>query len=98
MSTQIRMTPDQMVKRAGEVNTQETAFDDVVNKMRSIINELMTEWEGAASISFNDQFEALQPSFRDMKKLLVDIAQQLRNAAEAMEDLDSRMASSFGVK
>ena len=98
MAGQIRMTPEQMRTRSGEVSTQQSAFQEVVSRMQNIINELQSEWEGAAADSFAQQFEELRPSFRSMDDLLGDISTQLNQTAQAVEELDHEIASRFGVK
>jgi len=95
MSGQIRMTPDQMRQRAAEVNTQGETFQDVINRMQNIINELQTEWEGQASRAFYDQFERLRPAFNDMRQLIYDIGTQLDGTANAVEQLDREIAGRF---
>jgi len=98
MAGQIRMTPEQMNSRASEVRGQRDAFEEVISKMQNIINELLTEWEGAASASYSQQFNDLKPSFDNMKQLLDDMATQLDKTAEAVKALDEEIASKFGVQ
>ena len=95
MAGQIRLTPAQMRTRAGEVRTQGQIFEDVINKMQAIINELQTEWEGQASQAFYDQFVRLKPAFNDMRRLIDDIGSQLDGTANALEDLDQQIAGKF---
>ena len=97
MAGQIRMSPERMGQRAGEVRVQEEAFVAVVGKMQAIINELQAEWEGQASQQFAAQFDALKPSFENMRNLLHDISLQLDNSAAAIEQLDRDIAGKFGV-
>ena len=97
MAGQIRMTPEQMRSRAGEVRNQGENFQEVINRMQNIINELQTEWEGAASRAFAQQFDALKPSFNDMRQLIADIGTQLDATANAVEQLDQDIASKFHV-
>lgn len=97
MAGQIRLTPEQMRQRAGEVRTQGETFQDVINKMQNIINELQTEWEGEASRQFDQQFETLKPSFNAMRQLIDDIGSQLDGTANALEQLDQDIASKFRI-
>jgi WXG100 family type VII secretion target len=98
MAGQIRMTPDQMRIRSGDVARERDKFEDLIRKMQGIINELQTEWEGEASRSFAAQFDALKPSFESKKQLLDDISMQLAQTADSVEQLDKDIASKFGVK
>ena len=93
--SQIRMTPEQMRQRAGEVRTQGESFQDVINRMQDVINELQTEWEGQARRAFADQFNRLKPAFNDMRQLIGDIGTQLDATANAVEQLDQDIASRF---
>jgi len=95
MAGTIRMTPEQMRQRSGEVRTQGETFQNVIDKMQHIINELRTEWDGAASEAFEQQFVRLKPSFNDMRQLIEDISTQLQNTANAVEQLDQEIASRF---
>ncbi|MCL1788603.1 MAG: WXG100 family type VII secretion target [Defluviitaleaceae bacterium] len=95
MAGQIRMTPEQMRGRASDVRTQGENFQDVINRMQNIINELQTEWEGAASRSFEAQFTRLKPSFNEMRQLIDDIGTQLDATANAVEQLDQDIAARF---
>jgi len=95
MSGQIRMTPEQMRGRAGEVRNQGETFQEVINRMGNIINELQSEWEGQASQAFAEQFNRLKPSFNDMRQLIEDIGTQLDATANAVEQLDQDIASRF---
>ena len=95
MSGQIRMTPEQMRSRAGEVRNQGETLQEVVNRTGNIINELQTEWEGQASRAFAEQWDRLRPAFNDMKQLILDISTQLDGTANAVEQLDQDIASRF---
>jgi len=98
MAGQIRMTPDQMRQRASEFRTEGDNTEQVISKMQSLINNLMQEWEGQASVKFNDQFEQLKPSFQKMRELISDIASQLDQTAQTVEQMDQDIANKFGVQ
>jgi len=92
------MTPETMRQRSAEVNAKGEEYNNVIEGMRRITNELMTEWEGQASRSFNDQFQALQPSFQKMRELFTDISTQLNKTAQIVEETDRQIASQMGVR
>ena len=97
MAGQIRMTPEQMRTRAGNFRTEGSNVDQTISKMQSLINELNTEWEGQAAQKFTDQFNQLKPSFIKMKDLINDVATQLDQTANAVEQMDREIAGKFGV-
>jgi WXG100 family type VII secretion target len=93
--SQIRMSPELMRTRSSEVHGQGQMFNEVIQKMRGIINELQTEWEGNASRQFAAQFESLQPSFNSMHRLFEDLSKQLSETARVVEEMDATIASKF---
>lgn len=92
---QIRITPEQMRIRANDFRNAEAEYNEVVINMGNLISMLQEEWEGQASQSFAAQFEGLKPSFESMRQLIEDIAGQLDATANAVEQLDSDIASKF---
>ena len=84
MAGQIRITPEQMHARAGEFRNAESEYSRVISTMRNLINTLQGEWEGAASESFNQ-----------MDQLILDIAKQCDDVADATQALDEEIASKF---
>lgn len=96
-SGQIRMTPETMRTRAGEYRTQSQNVEDVIGKMDTLLENLMSEWEGAASEAYATKFGELRPSFVAAKELIDDIATALEKTAEAVESTDSQIASQFSM-
>ena len=94
-SGQIRMTPDTMRTRAGEYRTESENVQGVIEKMDTLLEELLAEWEGAASEAYANKFNELRPSFIAAKDLIDDIAVALDKTAEAVEATDSQIASQF---
>ncbi|MCD8299914.1 MAG: WXG100 family type VII secretion target [Clostridiales bacterium] len=97
MAGQIRMTPDTMRTRANEYRTESQNVSDVISKMDSLLNTLLTEWEGSAAEAYAAKFEELRPSFAAARELIDDIALALDKTAEAVETTDSQIASQFSM-
>ena len=95
MAGQIRITPDEMRTRATEFRKAKEEYDHVIGAMNSLIGRLKEEWEGAASVSFSEQFDSLKPSFDRMAALILEIAQQCDDVANATESLDEEIAGKF---
>jgi len=95
MAGQIRITPDEMRTRANDFRNAGDDYNQVVNTMRNLISILQDEWEGEASRQFAAQFESLKPTFDSMFQLISDIAKQCDDTANAIEQLDSDIASKF---
>lgn len=96
-SGQIRMTPDTMRARAGEYRVESQNVEDVISKMDSLLETLLTEWEGSASEAYAAKFEELRPSFVQAKELIDDIATALDKTAESVEATDNAIANQFSM-
>lgn len=95
---QIRIKPEQMFNRSKEYSTEAENIGHVISKMDSLISELQSEWEGAASQSFANQYHELKPSFQKMQQLTETIALQLQQTGNAMEQMDKEIAGKFGTR
>lgn len=95
MAGQIRMTPETMRERAGAYDKQGEAVQGVIDQMDSLLEMLLTEWEGSAAEAYNDKYEVLRPGFVKAKELIDDIARSLRASADAIEETDSNIAAAY---
>lgn len=94
-SGQIRMTPDTMRTRAREYSVQADNVEQVIGSMDTLLEQLLTEWEGSASEAYAEKFGQLRPSFVAAKQLIDDIALALNQTADSVEATDSAIASQF---
>ena len=94
----LRMSPDTMRQRAGEVRNQGDNVEQAISYLRRlIVDELPSEWEGAASRAFADQFLRLEPAFKEMREIVYQVGTQLDQTANATESLDAEIASKFNA-
>ena len=97
MSNQIRITPDQMRERAGNYRTEADTVNAVIRKMDTLLQQLQSEWEGAASRSYATRYQELKPSFTKAEELIREIAASLDSTAKIVEDTDSNIAKQFNI-
>jgi WXG100 family type VII secretion target len=95
MANQIRMTPETMRTRATEYGRQADTLKDVITTMDNLLNQLQSEWEGAASESYAQKYEELKPGFQKAEQLIRDIQAALNKTAEIVENTDADIASQF---
>ena len=98
MSDQIRISPERMLERSRDYQTEADNIQTTIDRMTSLINELQTEWEGAASASFAEQFNELKPSFINMHDLVETISRQLSQTGQAMQQMDEDISKKFGIQ
>ena len=95
MSNQIRMTPDAMRGRANEYRREADTVNGVIQKMDMLLQQLQSEWEGAASESYAARYQELKPGFMKAEELIREIAQALDSTAKIVEETDASIANQF---
>ena len=96
MANKISISPEQMQVRIGEVRRAGQDYTAVIQKMDSMIGQLQTEWLGAASQGFAEQFNRIKSqSFEPMKQLFEDMDKQMQETLRVIQDLDAQMAGKF---
>jgi WXG100 family type VII secretion target len=94
MAGQIRITPDVMDQRANEYRQRRSEVNDIISKMDSMLNQLMSEWEGDAARSYQDRWQGdLKPSFQRASELIEEIAVALNKTAGILRDTDAQIAA-----
>ncbi len=95
MANQIRMTPESMRQRAGEYRNEADTVNGVISSMDTLLSNLQSEWEGAASESYAQRYEELKPGFVKAEELIREIASALDSTANIVEQTDADIASQF---
>jgi WXG100 family type VII secretion target len=95
MANQIRITPDQMRQRANDYRREADTVNGVIVKMDSLLQQLQSEWEGAASESYAARYQELKPGFMKAEELIREIATALDSTARIVEQTDSEIANQF---
>ena len=95
MAGQIRISPEQMRGRATEYRTEAGRVEEVISKMDNLLKDLMSEWEGEASVAYMDKFNELRPGFVKARELINDIATALDNTAKSLEETDAAIGAQF---
>ncbi len=97
MSSQIRISPEQMYARSAEYLVQAEAMNEIITKMSSLLTQLQSEWEGTASDTYVERYKELEPGFIQAETLITEIAAALKATAAAVEQTDADIASQFRV-
>ena len=95
MAEQIRISPDQMRERANQYRAEADVVNGVIGKMDSLLQQLLSEWEGAASESYAARYQELKPSFMKAEELIREIAAALDSTAKIVEETDASIANQF---
>ena len=95
MANQIRITPDQMRERANQYRAEADNVNGVIGKMDTLLQNLQSEWEGAASESYAARYQELKPGFMKAEELIREIATALDATAKIVEETDTSIANQF---
>lgn len=95
MANQIRITPDQMRERANQYRAEADNVNGVISKMDTLLQQLQSEWEGAASDSYAVRYSELKPGFIKAENLIREIATALDSTAKIVEETDTSIANQF---
>lgn len=95
MANQIRITPDQMRERANQYRVEADTVNGVISKMDALLQQLQSEWEGAASESYAARYKEVKPGFMKAEELIREIAAALDSTAKIVEETDVNIANQF---
>ena len=74
------------------------AVIDEVNEIKSKVDAVASEWEGAAQNSFVAAFESMLPTLqKDFPEIIEGISNQLTVAADTLEEADNQISQSFSA-
>lgn len=85
---QILVNPDTLRSKAADVRNYRSQHDDVINRLKILVNGLNETWQGNAQTAFVSSFEGMQSTFTQFSQLLEDYAKTMESFANKMEAED----------
>ncbi|WP_273853162.1 WXG100 family type VII secretion target [Guptibacillus spartinae] len=93
MAGQIRVTPEELESMSHRYSAESDKVGEQVNSLNEIMGQLKGMWEGESSRAFEEQYEALKPSFHQMQQLLEEVSTQLKSTARSLDEADNQIAN-----
>lgn len=95
MEGTIRITPEELRSAATYLEQKLSAIKEESEQLKSKLDEIGGNWEGAARTAFFDIFnDEMWPVFNQkLPELITGIEKQLTETARVMEETDSNIAS-----
>ena len=84
----IRLTPEVLKQKSTEVTQCMDDQRQVIADVASLINDVVSDWEGEAQKGFIQAFENVRPTYEKFAPDLSNFATFLSNYADTMEYLD----------
>lgn len=92
----IRMTPQELRDGATFLDGRKNEIMDLLAQMKSKVEEVESNWEGAAQNSFVQTFADLHNQISQALPTTIEgIESMLNGAAKAMEDADDQVAAAL---
>ena len=95
MADQIRIRSEQMRIRASQYRAEAENVQGVISRMDNLLSLLQSEWEGASSEAYAEQYHDLRPDFVKAQELIAAIAESLDAVATIIESADQDIARQF---
>ncbi len=92
----IRLEHEELYARAGEYSNESEEVNAMTGRLDSLMDNLMSEWEGKAAEAFVNQYEEIKPSIIKLEELLSDVSEQLKKIADTMQETDESIAGGIG--
>lgn len=83
-------------QQSTEVDRGAQEVESIIGQLGGQISQLAANWAGGASDAFRDRWDEWQRGARDIKQAMDDMAQFLRQAAEAYESTEEQIKSAAG--
>lgn len=97
--SQIRITPEELYQGAESINKIAGQILENLTNLKSTVDGVANNWEGAAQSSFIASFEALYGDFvKTFPPTIEGVASQMKAAGETLEEADAQIAAAFSAQ
>ena len=94
--SQIRITPQELYDGATFTNERAQEITTQLTQLKSKVDEVTGNWEGAAQSSFVASFNELYNSFmKEFPPVVEGVASQMQAAGETLENADLEVSKAF---
>ena len=95
--SEIKIIPEDLRDAADFITTTGQDLMDEVKNIKTLIENVVADWSGLAQSSFVDSFENdMYPVLNEtMPTVLEGLAEQMKGAADALEQTDEAIASAL---
>lgn len=91
----IQVTPETLREKATNVRTYKDEHDQVIQKLRTLVEGLNETWKGEAQDAFVAKFNSMQTTFTNFSEMLEGYAKLMDTAATQLENTDQSLKSTM---
>lgn len=89
---EIFLTPDMLNDTAGKIEAQQQVLEGFLNKIQSVVDNLLSDWKGDAQTAFANSWEERKGTYREFTADMSKFSDFLRSYAGTMQNLDAGQA------
>lgn len=89
----LRVDYEVLASASSTLLAQSGAFGDCIDIMTGVIRDLPDAWEAETCDRFVEQYFDAEPKLREVKEMIEDMAEQMRQISENFQNADRDMKS-----
>lgn len=93
----IRITPENLRQQATTLRARKTDHANAYQAMKTLVNNLVQEWEGPAQQAFVDAFNGKEAEFKKFEADIEAFAVLMDKSANSMEQTENELKSQMRV-
>ena len=86
MAVSITVQPAELEKTAGNMQTMAEEYEALYNRLFTEVDNMAAAWSGADNLAYTNQIKGFTDDFQNMKTLMLQYCEFLRNAAKLYTD------------
>lgn len=88
----IRLEYENLETLVHQLYNQEEAFTQCVEQLNTLIHSVPDSWDGSSAKAYVSEFESLQPSFEQTRRIIKMLQSQINDSMAAMKEKDDQLA------
>lgn len=89
----LKVNPSDLNTKAGEIQTQISKMEDLMNQMRSVFGMVSENWQSTSGAAYEDKANVLIKEITESLTYLNDYVVDLNTAGSKYEELESELSS-----
>lgn len=96
MENRISITPSELNNAATYLGQRRDDINSAVIQLENMINDVISRWEGAAQLAYQEKFTSLLPMLKDdLPSVVTGLQEMMTASANAMNETDQYLANAF---
>lgn len=92
MANLIQVTPEEMVRKAQNLDQKITEWGQTVQSIYNLVEELDAMWDGLANSAFNVNFKEDLPHYNQLGEMMSEYSNAIKEAAKRYVDGEQQVA------